>query len=442
MSDGMLERGLHTETLLAEKSVLGSILHCDAVLDDVLQVVRGPADFRVDANRRIFAAMVALHQAGKPVDMVTLADELFKRKEIDDVKYEYLSELHDCCVTAAHAVYYAEIVRDLSVARQLNAAGTRIARDAHDYVRPAPELLEEAQQAIFEIAADSQQGNVTKLRANIPRVFDILDARRRPANRGRVGAVPTGLIDIDNLTGGLGDSEFIVIASRPSVGKTTLGLTIAANAIDNGVAVFMASLEQSDLELTERMLSARARVDGHKMRLGTINAQEQDRLDQAGRALDQSADLIIDNATNQSMLRIAANARRLKLREKIGLVIVDYLQLVEPENRRDPRHEQVAGISRRLKALARELAVPVVALAQLNRGVEERQGRPRLSDLRESGGIEADADVVLLIHRPAENPHVVEVIIAKQRNGPTGEVILAFDRKCTRFENYAQDFPT
>jgi replicative DNA helicase len=441
MSDSAPDRGLHKEALLAERSVLSGILRCNSVLGDVLQVLRGPADFLVDAHRRIFAAAVCLYEAGKPVDTVTLADELFRRKEIDDVRYDYLAELWDCCETAAHAIHHAEIVRHLSIARQLIEAGTGIVRDAHDYSRPGPELLEEAERRIFAIAAENQQGTTVELRAGVPKVFDALDARRQPAHRGNADAVPTGFADLDNLTGGLRKSELIVPASRPSVGKTAFGLAVAAHAIENGVPVFMASLEQSHLELTERMLSARARVDGHKMRLGTINAEEQERLDRAGRALCQAAKLIIDDTPSQSMLRIAANARRLKLREKIGLVIVDYLQLTEPENRRDPRHEQVAQTSRRLKALARELAVPVIALAQLNRSVEERQGRPRLSDLRESGSIEADADLVLLLHRPADNQHVVEVIIAKHRNGPVGEVTLAFNRSCTCFENYARESP-
>jgi replicative DNA helicase len=444
MTEGAPDRGLHKETLLAERSVLSGIMQCNSVLGDVLQVLRGPADFMVDAHRRIFRAAVHLYEAGKPIDAVTLADELFRRKEIEDVRYEYLGELWDYCATAAHAVHYAEIVHHLSVARQLIEAGTAIVRDAHDYARPAPELLEEAERRIFAIGIENQQGTTAELTMAIDEAYDALDARRQPADRGKAGAVRTGFLDLDDLTGGLHNSEFVVLAARPSVGKTALGLALAANAISNGVSVFFASLEQARRELAERLLSARAQVDGHRMRLGTITAEEQDRLDQAGRTLrpPQAAKMVIDDTTGQSMLRIAANARRLRLREQIGLVVVDYLQLVEPENRRDPRHEQVANISRRLKALARELAVPVVALAQLNRGVEERQGRPRLSDLRESGGIEADADVVLLMHRPPENQHVVEVLVAKQRNGPTGDLTLAFDRRYMRFENYAKDLPS
>jgi replicative DNA helicase len=253
----------------------------------------------------------------------------------------------------------------------------------------------------------------------------------------------TGLLDLDDKTAGLQNSELIIIAARPSVGKTALGLSIARHvAVEEAQPVFFVSLEQSRIELAERLLSAQARVNGFRLRKGDLSSADMQKLLGAGDALRQ-AKFFIDDSPGQGMLRIAANARRLKLRHHIKLVVVDYLQLIEPDNRRDSRQEQVANISRRLKFLAKELKLPVVALAQLNRSPEEREGhRPRLADLRESGSIEMDADTVLLLHRPemyepGQNPGTVEIIIAKQRNGPTGEVTLTFLKEFMRFENFA-----
>jgi len=247
------------------------------------------------------------------------------------------------------------------------------------------------------------------------------------------------------LTAGFQNSELIILAARPSVGKTAMALNIVRHVIvEEQLPVLFVSLEQTRIELAERLLAAQARVDSHKLRKGHLSGDDIGKLHSAGDVL-RNANLFIDDSPAQGMLRIAANARRLKIRSGIRLVVIDYLQLIDPENRRDPRQEQVAQISRRLKHLARELEIPVVALAQVNRTSEDRQDhRPRLADLRESGSIEQDADTCLMLHRPGRfdgslEDNIIEVIVAKQRNGPTGEVTLAYLKQYMRFENYAGD---
>jgi replicative DNA helicase len=287
------------------------------------------------------------------------------------------------------------------------------------------------------------------LAAAVGKSYDRLDSRM--CKGGGIQGLKTGLVDLDHLTAGLQDSELTIAAARPGVGKTAFALAIARKAIQNGHAVHFASLEQAEVELADRLICAEAGLDGHKLRAGTFSRAEIAIFKEAGDRL-ASLPLFIDDDSVQSMFRITAKARRHKLRHGIRLVIVDYLQLVEPENRREPRHEQVAGVSRRLKQLARDLALPVLALAQLNRASELRADQePRLADLRESGAIEADADTVMLMHSPhvrkdgQEGPNdssatvAIEVHVAKQRNGPTGRVTLAFRKEYQRFENYAVD---
>ena len=290
-------------------------------------------------------------------------------------------------------------------------------------------------------------GQHITLQQAISEAFDRLDARKK---HGRsISGLPTGYVELDDLTAGFQNSELVIVAARPSVGKTSFGLNIARKlVVEQKVPILFVSLEQSRAEIAERLLCCQAEVDSHKLRKGHLSPDDISKLTEAGEVLSKSA-LYIDDTPAQGMLRIAANARRL-MRKGLKAVFVDYLQLVEPDNRRESRQEQVANISRRLKHLARELAIPVIALAQLNRSPEDRQdGRPRLSDLRESGSIEQDADTVMMLHRPKSdeaNPEsgamgkerqegVIDVIITKQRNGPTGEVVLTFVKQYMRFEN-------
>jgi replicative DNA helicase len=272
-----------------------------------------------------------------------------------------------------------------------------------------------------------------------------IDQRAGRTDPNAISGVASGFIDLDQLTAGFQNSELIILAARPSVGKTAMALNIVRHVIvEEQMPVLFVSLEQTRIELAERLLAAQARVDSHKLRKGHLSGDDIGKLHGAGDVL-RNAQLYIDDSPSQGMLRIMANARRLKIRNGIRLVVIDYLQLIDPENRRDPRQEQVAQISRRLKHLARELEIPVMALAQVNRSSEDRTDhRPRLADLRESGSIEQDADTCLMLHRPgrfdgSQEDNIIEVIVAKQRNGPTGEVTLAYLKQYMRFENYAGD---
>jgi replicative DNA helicase len=420
------------------------MLRDNVVIGDILQIVR-PENFYFDAHQKIFQATTALYDRGHPVDLVMLAEELKGRKQIEDIGgYGYLGELWDAAPTAANAEYYAKIVRDKAVIRHLIHASNEILRDAYDQAMPADDLLEGAERRVLDIAEMGITGQTYTLAQAISEAYDRIDTRQQP-DQSSISGLPTGFIDLDEKTAGWQNSELIIIAARPSHGKTALGLNIARNiAVNEKKAVFLVSLEQSRIELAERLLCCHARVDSHILRKGRLSSADMKKLIDASGPL-RNAKLFIDDTPSQGMLRIAANARRLKVREKISLVIIDYLQLIEPDNRRDSRQEQVAHISRRLKFLARELHIPVIALAQVNRASEDRTDRkPRLADLRESGSIEQDADVVIILHRPelhtaGEKPGVVEVNIAKQRNGPTGQIELTFKKEFMRFENYAPD---
>jgi replicative DNA helicase len=422
------------------------MLRDNGVIGDVLQIVRGE-NFYLDAHQKIFGGIITLWDRSQPVDLVMLAELLKEQKHIEDIGgYGYLGELWDAAPTAANAEHYSRIVRDKAIVRHLIHAGTEILRDAYDQGMPAEDLLETAERKILDIAQMGITGQTYTLDQAIKEAYDRIDIRQQRGHLS-ISGLPTGFIDLDDKTAGLQNSELVILAARPSVGKTALAINIIRHiAVEDEYPVFLVSLEQSRIELAERLLCCQARVDSHLIRKGNLSGQNMQKLIEAGGTL-RTAKLFIDDTPGQSLLRIAANARRLKLREDIKLVVIDYLQLIEPENRRDSRQEQVANISRRLKFLARELQVPVLALAQVNRSSEDRQGhKPRLADLRESGSIEQDADTVLLMHRPelyepGQHEGVVEVSIAKQRNGPTGDVTLTYLKQFMRFENFAVEAP-
>jgi replicative DNA helicase len=428
----------------AERSVLGSMLRDNGVIGDVLQIVR-EENFYQDAHQKIFKAAVSLYDRGQPVDLVMLAELLREQKQIEDIGgYAYLGELWDAAPTAANAEYYARIVRDKAIVRHLIHASTEILRDSYDQIMPADDLLETAERKVLDIAQMGITGQTFTLQEALREAYDRIDSR---LERGQysISGLATGFVDLDEKTAGLQNSELIIVAARPSVGKTAFALGLARHiGVEENLPVLFVSLEQSRIELAERLMCCQARVDTHKLRAGHLSSEDMQQLIEAGEILRKSK-IFIDDTPSQGMLRIAANARRLKLRHGIKAVFVDYLQLIEPDNRRDNRQEQVAGISRRLKHLARELHIPVVALAQLNRSLEDRQEhKPRLADLRESGAIEQDADTVMLLYRSDESgepTRTIEVNIAKQRNGPTGDVTLAFEKKFMRFENFAPTSP-
>ncbi|MFM7541293.1 MAG: replicative DNA helicase [Planctomycetota bacterium] len=425
----------------AEQSVLGSMIRDNHVIPDVVNEMR-PESFFSHAHLQIFKAIVKLFETGKPVDLVTLAQELLVDKSLEEIGGPaYLLEIWEKTPTAANAKFYAKIVRERATVRSIIHASTEVLDEAYGDAKEADELLHQTVGKFLQLAQQEIRGVVVQLKEALNEAYDRIDARNS-RDQSSISGLATGYPDLDEITAGFQKSEMIIVAARPSVGKTAFALNLIRNIITRDKAtVLFCSLEQSRIEIAERLMCSHGRVDSQKLRKGRLNSDELDRLVVAGGELINTGHLHIDDSPSQSMLRIASNARRLKMQYGLDLVVIDYLQLIEPENRRDPRQEQVAQISRRIKALARELTIPVIALAQVNRASEDRQDhRPRLADLRESGSIEQDADTVFLLHRPERfepgmNEGYVEVIVGKQRNGPTGQVALSYVKQFMRFES-------
>lgn len=430
-------------SLEAEKAVLGSILLDPRVLDDVAtQLVAD--DFYVDAHRKIYARILDMHAENRTIDLMLLVEELRRHGEFEAVGgAAYLAEVAQSVAVASHAVYYAEIVRNHALTRSLIHAGTDIVRDAFDLSLEPREIINRAEERIFAVRDRRSSGDAVPVSDVLFEAFQMIDRRMQ----GEATGVPTGFTDLDKLTGGLHDSELIILAARPSMGKTALATNIAEHvSVDSGLTTLFVSLEMSRLELVQRMLCSRGKINGHKFRSGFLSAEDREKLVRAAGELSRGQ-LLIDDSPSKTVTEIAAVARRLKRRSGLRLVVIDYLQLIEPDNPKDPRQEQVAKITRRLKTLARELKIPILCLAQLNRQTEvAKDNRPRLSHLRESGAIEQDADVVMFVHREeyyhtreeAQNQGLcglAEVIVAKQRNGPIGDVKLTWREEFTRFEN-------
>jgi replicative DNA helicase len=416
--------------------------------DDVAVVVRAD-DFYAEANQKLFAHLLAMHDEGGRIDATLLLERLTAAGDLELIGgAAYLADMVHSVPHAANAVYYAEIVRDKATLRALIHASTEILRDASEPTLDPREMLGRAEEMIFAVHDQRSTDQITDAHDLMVEAFDRIDARM--AGTAGVG-VPTGFTDLDNLTGGLHDSEFVVLAARPSMGKTALATNITEYVTTKSkVPTLFVSLEMARLELAQRMLCSQGRIDASKFRSGFLSGDDHKKLVQASAVLS-TAPLFVDDSPFRTCTEIAASARRLKRKKDLGLVVIDYLQLIQPDDPRDQRQEQVAKMARRLKGLARELKIPVLCLAQLNRQVEAgKEGhRPRLSHLRESGAIEQDADVVMFIHREeyyytreeALDKGIAgqaDVIVAKQRNGPTGDVKLAWFEKHTRFENFAQ----
>jgi replicative DNA helicase len=429
--------------LEAEQGVLGSILWENEILHDVVGFLR-VEDFYRDTHQVIYAAIRDMYELRKGIDAVTLADELRRRGQFEQVGgNDALAEITGSVPHAANGRYYAEIVKEKSVNRQLIEYATDIIRDGYSDQYTAEALLESAEKKIFGIAEDQVRGDLLDLDGVLIKAMDRIE--HRSGSPHAVTGIASGFADLDDITWGFDPGQLIIIAGRPSMGKTALALNICDHvAIDLKVPVLFCSLEMGHLEIGERLLCSRSRVEGYKMRTG--KALSVDDFKSLGRACSElmRGQIMIDDTPARNMLQITASARRLKLRKSIGLILVDYIQLIDAEESRDSRQEQIAKISRRLKTLARDLKVPVIALSQLNRAVESREDRrPRMADLRESGAIEQDADIVLLLHRPEyydqnEQPGVAELIVAKNRNGRTGSVNLTFLKEIMRFENMAR----
>jgi replicative DNA helicase len=438
-------RKIPPHSLEAEESVLGGILIDNNALDRAVEFIVAD-DFYREAHRKIFRAMQELNQRGEPVDLVTLTDALRARGELQDIGgAAYLGELVEKVPTAAHVAFYARIVRHKAVVRSLIQATTEIAALGFESSADVDQLLDDAEHKIFEISE-------RKVRPSFFRIRDIMVDSMKAIEqlyerKELVTGVPTGFVDLDRMTAGLQPSDLIVIAGRPSMGKTAFALNIAQYAALTakvGVAIF--SLEMAKEQLVLRLLCSEARVDQSKVRSGFAAERDFPKLAMAASRLAE-APIYIDDTPALSVLELRAKARRLKREResKLGLIIVDYLQLMRGHDGADSREQEISSISRSLKALAKELSVPVVALSQLNRQVETRaEKRPIMADLRESGAIEQDSDVIGFLYRPIvydknAEERAAEVIIAKQRNGPIGIVPLTFMSEFTRFENRAED---
>jgi replicative DNA helicase len=434
---------LPPQNLEAERSVLGSILLDNDVLHEVVTFLR-VEDFYRDAHQVIYAAICELYEKGMGIDAVTLVEELKHRDQFEQVGGDdILTEIVESVPHAANGKYYAGIVKEKATNRVLIESATEIIRDGYSNQFTADELLESAERKIFNIAQDQVREEGLGLKDVLVQAMDRIGARAE--SRHPITGIASGLIDLDDITAGFQPGQLVVLAARPSMGKTALALNICDHvAVETKKSALFVSLEMGSIEIAERLLCARSGVDGHKLRTGMqVNTEDLKLLGKAFTQLTSGGQIFIDDAPARNMLQITATARRLKLHKDIELVLVDYIQLISSEDSRDSRQEQIAKISRRLKTLARELKVPVIALSQLNRAVEHREDRrPRMADLRESGAIEQDADMVLLLHRPEyydanDQPGIAELIVAKNRNGPIGNVNLTFLKKLTRFDNLA-----
>ena len=434
---------LRPQNIDAETSVIGGMLIDNDSIHRVIETVR-PEDFYREAHRKIYQAIISLYQKNEPIDLLTVTHELKTAKELDSVGgATYLSSLVDQVPTAAHAAHYAKIIQEKSVLRQLIDSATDIVTRGYEEDGSVDEFLDKAETTIFEIASRKIHQSFWTMKEIVRSSFKTIEQLYE--KKQLVTGVPTGFKDLDRLTSGLQPTDMIVVAGRPSMGKTAFALSIAQHAsCEANIPSAIFSLEMGKEQLVQRLLCSRAEVDASKLRGGFLSESDWPKLTRAAGILSE-APIYIDDSPALTVLEMRAKARRLKKEKDLGLVIVDYIQLVRPGMRADSREREIAEISRSLKALAKELHVPVVALSQLNRSLESRQDkRPQLSDLRESGALEQDADVVMFIyrdevyHEESADAGKAEIIIGKQRNGPIGRVMLAFRGSYTRFDDFAQ----
>ncbi len=431
---------LPPQNIEAEEAVLGSILIDRDAIVKVAPFLK-PEDFYRDKNGWIFAAVLDLYNRHEPADFVTLCDDLERSGKLDDVGgREYITSLLNAVPTAVHAEYYGRIVERCATLRRLINAAGRIAAIAYQDDIEADEAIDQSEQILFNVAERRQTKDFIALREAMHAYGEQLDALY--AQKGHVVGVPTGFADLDGILGGLRKSDFIVLAARPSAGKTALGLSIASNAAKSGVPVGIFSLEMSAEQLVQRLVAMEARIDAHRLSTGYFSEDDWPTISQAMAILSELP-IFIDDSAASTVMELRSKARRLKAEQDIGLIVIDYLQLMQGRGLEN-RVQEVSEISRALKGLARELEVPVLTISQLSRAVEARTDHmPILSDLRESGSIEQDADVVIFIHREKmynENTpkgNVADVRVAKHRNGPVDTIHLRFFPEYTQFTDLA-----
>jgi replicative DNA helicase len=442
-SDLTLDK-LPPQNIEAEQSVLGAILLDNNALYTAFELITQD-DFYKDSNRKIFIAMTELLEKNEPIDIITLTDHLRKKDNLDAVGgTQYLTSLASMIPTSANVRFHSKIVREKSMVRGLLRSVTDIARNVYETEQDAEELIDYAEKTIFDLSERRISPSFSILKDVIKDSFQMIE--QLYDKKETVTGVPTGFKELDELTTGLQKSDLIIIGGRPSMGKTAFSLNIAQHVgvnMNEPVAIF--SLEMSKEQLAFRMLCSEAMVDSNNIRKGFIRKDDWHKLTSAAGKLAQSP-IFIDDSSAISVLEMRAKARRLKVEHGLSLIIVDYLQLMRGRGNAERREQEISEISRSLKGLAKELRVPVIALSQLNRGVETRTGnkKPTLADLRESGAIEQDADVIIFLYRDEvynkdsnDNKGKAEIIISKQRNGPTGSIPLSFISHCTRFVDYS-----
>jgi replicative DNA helicase len=444
----LLSSKIPPHSLEAERALLGAILLEQESLPRVVEVLK-PADFYKEGHRRIFATMIALFERSEPVDLLTLTEELRRAGALEEVGGPAaLAALVEEAATAAHLGSYATIVREKALVRELIRIATEIVQQGFEAKEDVDSLLDQAEQQIFQISERRMQGSALAVRSILKETFEYIE--RLYERKERVTGLPTGFEKLDELTSGLQASDFIIVAGRPSMGKSAFALNIAKHAgVDLGKRVLILSLEMSREQVVQRLLCAEARVDSHRVRTGYLEPKDWPRLTNAAGRLAE-APIFIDDTAGLTVLEARAKARRMKAEHGLDLVVIDYIQLMRGRGSLENRQQEISEISRALKAMAKELRVPVVALSQLSRAVETRptrEHRPQLSDLRESGALEQDSDLILFLYRPErykeqseippEQQNLAEVIVGKQRNGPTGTVYLTFKSEYASFEKRA-----
>jgi replicative DNA helicase len=433
------------QNIEAEQAVLGAIFLQPSSLTLASELLI-PEDFYRASHQKIYNAMLQLSDKGEPVDLVTVTSELADVNLLEEVGgVSYLSDLANSVPTAANIEYYGKIVEEKSILRRLIRTATGIAQDGYSREDEVEVLLNEAEKTIMEVAQRKNAGAFQNIKDVLVQTYDNIELLHD--RKGDVTGIATGFAELDKMTAGFQRNDLIIVAARPSVGKTAFALNIAQNVAtktDENVAIF--SLEMGADQLVMRMLCAEGNIDAQRLRTGSLTPEDWGKLTMAMGSLSNSG-IYIDDTPGIRVSEIRAKCRRLKQESGLGMVLIDYLQLIQGSGRSDNRQQEVSEISRTLKELARELKVPVIALSQLSRGVEQRQDkRPMMSDIRESGSIEQDADIVAFLYREdyydkeSENQNIIEIIIAKQRNGPVGTVSLAFVKEYNKFVNLERRF--
>lgn len=441
--DSVLLDKIPPHNLEAEMSLLGSMLISPGAIPIVTEILK-PDDFYREAHQRIFEAIINLYIRGEPADPITAAEELKGKGVLEDIGGKpYLHTLISGVPTAANARYYAEIVERNAILRSLVKAATEIAHLGYQAPEDLEATIDRAESLIFGVSQKRISEKFIPIKELLTEGFEQIE--KLYEKRAHVTGIPTGFIELDEITSGLHSSDLVIIAARPSMGKTSLALGIATNiAVQHKAPVAIYSLEMARNQLVQRLMCAEARVDAQSLRTGNLKEEDWPKLSNAVGRLAE-APIFIDDTPNITIMEVRAKARRLMAKQPLGLIIVDYLQLMQGNARSENRQQEISEISRALKILGRELNVPVIAISQLSRAVEQRQDkRPLLSDLRESGAIEQDADLVMFVyrdeyyHRDSDEKGIAEIIVSKHRNGPTGIIRLAFLEHYTKFANLAR----